>query len=131
MSTFYAVSDELTRLKQQLSLSRVNVDDVQRQLSIVTADMDTLQEETDTVIEAAAVTERLVRKALQFRNDPNVVAATQQAKTYYETDFDFERSMTTLGVVLNNIEANTLQNTIAQYRQEKETLAAEFAGREA
>ena len=44
------MSDELERVKQQLNMARVNVDDALRQLSIVTADLDTLQERTDELL---------------------------------------------------------------------------------
>src|SRR5699024_12152204 len=88
--------------KQQLNMARVNVDDALRQLSIVTADLDTLQERTDELIEAATVTERLVRKALLYRDNPAVTQATQQARYYYETGYDYEQAMKTLGVMLED-----------------------------
>ncbi|ALI31980.1 septation ring formation regulator EzrA [Weissella cibaria] len=127
MDFFFAVNDELGRLKQQLDLSRINVDDVLRQLSIVTADLDTLQENTDNLVEAASVTERLVRKALSYRDNAEVVQATQQARYYYETDYDYVRAMTTLGSVLDQVEPETTARIINAYRQEQATLQAEFS----
>ena len=127
MDFFFAVNDELGRLKQQLDLSRINVDDVLRQLSIVTADLDTLQENTDNLVEAASVTERLVRKALSYRDNAEVVQATQQAHYYYETDYDYVRAMTTLGSVLDQVEPETTARIINAYRQEQATLQAEFS----
>ena len=127
MDFFFAVNDELGRLKQQLDLSRINVDDVLRQLSIVTADLDTLQENTDNLVEAASVTERLVRKALSYRDNAEVVQATQQARYYYETDYDYVRAMTTLGSVLDQVEPETTARIINDYRQEQATLQAEFS----
>ncbi|MDY2519742.1 septation ring formation regulator EzrA [Weissella cibaria] len=127
MDFFFAVNDELGRLKQQLDLSRINVDDVLRQLSIVTADLDTLQENTDNLVEAASVTERLVRKALSYRDNAEVVQATQQARYYYETDYDYVRAMTTLGSVLDQVEPETTARIINAYRQEQATLQAELS----
>lgn len=127
MDFFFAVNDELGRLKQQLDLSRINVDDVLRQLSIVTADLDTLQENTDNLVEAASVTERLVRKALSYRDNAEFVQATQQARYYYETDYDYVRAMTTLGSVLDQVEPETTARIINAYRQEQATLQAEFS----
>ncbi|WP_134643999.1 septation ring formation regulator EzrA [Weissella cibaria] len=127
MDFFFAVNDELGRLKQQLDLSRINVDDVLRQLSIVTADLDTLQENTDNLVEAASVTERLVRKALLYRDNAEVVQATQQARYYYETDYDYVRAMTILGSVLDQVEPETTSRIINAYHQEQATLQAEFS----
>lgn len=127
MDFFFAVNDELGRLKQQLDLSRINVDDVLRQLSIVTADLYTLQENTDNLVEAASVTERLVRKALLYRDNAEVVQATQQARYYYEIDYDYVRAMTTLGSVLDQVEPETTSRIINAYHQEQATLQAEFS----
>ena len=127
LSIFYSVSDELERVKQQIDMSRVNVDDVLRQLSIVTADLDTLQERTDSLIEAATVTERLVRKALLYRDNPAVAQATKQARYYYETGYDYEQAMRTLGVMLDQMEPGLTERIVNQYRQEQATLQAEFA----
>ena len=127
LSIFYSVSDELERVKQQLNMARVNVDDALRQLSIVTADLDTLQERTDELIEAATVTERLVRKALLYRDNPAVAQATQQARYYYETGYDYEQAMKTLGVMLDQLEPGLTERVVQQYRQEQARLQAEFA----
>ena len=127
LSIFYSVSDELERVKQQLNMARVNVDDALRQLSIVTADLDTLQERTDELIEAATVTERLVRKALLYRDNPAVAQATQQARYYYETGYDYEQAMKTLGVMLDQLEPGLTERVVKQYRQEQARLQAEFA----
>lgn len=127
LSIFYSVSDELERVKQQLNMARVNVDDALRQLSIVTADLDTLQERTDELIEAATVTERLVRKALLYRDNPAVAQATQQARYYYETGYDYEQAMKTLGVMLDQLEPGLTERVVQQYRQEQARLQAEFS----
>ncbi|CAM4311960.1 septation ring formation regulator EzrA [Weissella hellenica] len=130
LSIFYSVSDELERVKQQLGFSRVNIDDVLRQLSIVTADLDTLQERTDSLIEAATITERLVRKALMYRDNPAVAQSTQQARYFYETSYDYEQSMKTLAVILDQIEPGLTNRVVQQYRQEQATLQAEYLEQE-
>lgn len=130
LSIFYSVSDELERVKQQLGFSRINIDDVLRQLSIVTADLDTLQERTDSLIEAATITERLVRKALMYRDNPAVAQSTQQARYFYETSYDYEQSMKTLAVILDQIEPGLTNRVVQQYRQEQATLQAEYLEQE-
>ena len=127
MDFFYAVNDELGRLNQQLEMPRINVDDVLRQISIVTADLDTLQERTNQMIEAASVTERLVRKAMTYKEVPAVVQATQQARYFYETNFDYTQALQILGGVLDQIEPQATERAIAAYRQEQQALQAEFA----
>lgn len=126
-SDFYTVSDELGRSEQQLDAARVNVDDVERQLAIVNTDLDSLNEDTEHMLEAAAVTERLVRKAQNYPDNPQIVEATQQARYYYENEFDYNQAMTILGDVLDAVEPGIKERTMQTYRQEQTALQAEFA----
>ncbi len=126
---FYVVADELGRLEQQLDSSRVNADDVQRQSSIVTADLDTLEEKTQAVLEAAAITERLVRQASRYQDQAAVREATQQARYYYEHEYDYQKAVATLGATLDQLEPGLTEKTRQLYRQEQATLKAEFESR--
>lgn len=126
-SDFYTVSDELGRSEQQLDAPRVNVDDVERQLAIVNTDLDSLNEDTEQMLEAAAVTERLVRKAQNYPDDPQIVEATQQARYYYENEFDYNQAMTILGDALDAVEPGIQERTRQTYRQEQTALQEEFA----
>ncbi|KRN77409.1 septation ring formation regulator EzrA [Weissella minor] len=126
-SDFYTVSDELGRSEQQLDAPRVNVDDVERQLAIVNTDLDSLNEDTEQMLEAAAVTERLVRKAQNYPDDPQIVEATQQARYYYENEFDYNQAMTILGDALDAVEPGIQERTTQTYRQEQTALQEEFA----
>lgn len=126
-SDFYTVSDELGRSEQQLDAARVNVDDVERQLAIVNTDLDSLNEDTEHMLEAAAVTERLVRKAQNYPDNSQIVEATQQARYYYENEFDYNQAMTILGDALDAVEPGIKERTMQTYRQEQTALQEEFA----
>ncbi len=126
-SDFYTVSDELGRSEQQLDAARVNVDDVERQLAIVNTDLDSLNEDTEHMLEAAAVTERLVRKAQNYPDNSQIVEATQQARYYYENEFDYNQAMTILGDALDSVEPGIKERTMQTYRQEQTALQEEFA----
>ncbi|MBM7617708.1 septation ring formation regulator [Weissella uvarum] len=127
---FYVVADELGRSEKQLMSSRTNIDDVERQLAIVSTDLDSLSETTEQMLEAAVVTERLVRKAQGHADNATVMAATQQARREYEENFDYTTAMHTLGDALETVESGVLDRTIKTYRQEQAALEEEFAERE-
>ncbi|AIG65053.1 septation ring formation regulator EzrA [Weissella tructae] len=130
MDQFYVVTDELSRVEKQLQLNRVDLDDIQRQLSVVAADLDTLDEATNDLIEAATVTERLVRKASTFPENETLEQATGMAKHYYESEFDYPKAMQVLADALEPLVPGILKQTINTYRQEQATLKAEFAEKE-
>lgn len=130
MDQFYVVTDELSRVEKQLQLNRIDLDDVQRQLSVVAADLDTLDEDTNDLIEAATVTERLVRKASTFPENEALEQATAMAKHYYESEFDYPKAMQVLADALEPLVPGILKQTVNTYRQEQATLKAEFAEKE-
>lgn len=130
MDQFYVVTDELGRVEKQLQLNRIDLDDIQRQLSVVAADLDTLDEATNDLIEAATVTERLVRKASTFQENETLEQATAMAKHYYESEFDYPKAMQVLADALEPLVPGILKQTVNTYRQEQATLKAEFAEKE-
>jgi len=123
---FNQVTDMLGKLEQQINSTRINVDDVQRQVSIVGSDLDNLQAETDKMLEAAAVMGRLVRKANQLREYPEIMQAVQGAQQQYNQTFDYERAVQILGTTVDRFEANATANIRQQYRQETANLGQEF-----
>jgi len=130
MDQFYVVTDELGRVEKQLQLNRIDLDDTQRQLSVVAADLDTLDEVTVDLIESATVTERLVRKASTFPENETLDQATAMAKYYYESEFDYPKAMQILADALEPLVPGILKQTLNTYRQEQATLKAEFAEKE-
>lgn len=129
-SDFYIVSDELERSEKQMNAARINIDDVARQLAIVSTDLDSLDEVTEKMLEAAAVTERLVRKAQNYPENPEIVEATKQARYYYEREFDYTQAADILGAALEQVDPGILERTVTLYRQEQAALQAEFAEKE-
>ncbi|QEA35131.1 septation ring formation regulator EzrA [Weissella soli] len=116
---FYnSVNEELGRLMQQLDATRINIDDAQRQLSIVSADLDNLEERTNRVLEDADLTVRLVRKAFMFQDNQEVQQAVKEAKYYYEQSYDYESATRILGDVLDQIEPGTVATLRHQFQTE-------------
>ncbi|MCM0583015.1 selenide, water dikinase [Weissella diestrammenae] len=123
---FNQVTDMLSKLEQQLHAARVDVDDMQRQVSIVGSDLDNLQSETNQMIEAAALTGRLVRKANQLRQYPEVMTAVQQAQQLYNEAYNYEQAVNVLGVAIDRIEPNTTATLQQQYQQEMANADQQF-----
>ena len=95
---------KISQLGEYLSETRVNLDEVVRQLNVAKSDLDSLHEQSNNVINEAEVTEDLIRYSNRYRQDPRMNAAIEQAKLVYEREFNFAQAEQIVGQTLNQIE---------------------------
>ena len=120
---FFAVTNELGRLAKSLKADQVDMDEVQRQLNIVSADIDTLKEKTDTIVDQAALTEQLLQYANRYRaTNERVAAASEQARMFYERDYNFGKAMDVLGPALDSVEPGVYEKLVDSYMRRKTPL---------
>ena len=120
---FFAVSNELNRLAKSLQAHLIDMDEVQRQLNIVSADIDTLKEKTETLVDQASLTEQLLQYANRYRTSSDrVAAASEQARMFYERDYSFDKAMDVLGPALNSVEPGIYEKLVDSYMRRKTPL---------
>lgn len=120
---FYAVSNELKRLAKSLNTNLIDMDEVQRQLNIVSADIDTLKEKTEEIVDQAALTEQLLQYANRYRaSNERVAAASEQARMFYERDYNFKQAMDILGSALDSAEPGVYERLVDSYIRRKTPL---------
>lgn len=120
---FYAVSNELKRLAKSLNTNLIDMDEVQRQLNIVSADIDTLKEKTEEIVDQAALTEQLLQYANRYRDsNERVAAASEQARMFYERDYNFKQAMDILGSALDSAEPGVYERLVDSYMRRKTPL---------
>ncbi|MGO3318272.1 MAG: septation ring formation regulator EzrA [Leuconostoc carnosum] len=117
---FFAVSNELERLAKSLQATLVDMDEVQRQLNIVSADIDTLKEKTENIVDQASITEQLLQYANRYRaSNERVAAASEQARMFYERDYNFAKAIEVLGPALDSVESGVQQKLVDSYMRHK------------
>ncbi|MBZ5974697.1 septation ring formation regulator EzrA [Leuconostoc gelidum] len=120
---FFAVSNELNRLAKSLQAHLIDMDEVQRQLNIVSADIDTLKEKTETLVDQASLTEQLLQYANRYRTSSDrVAAASEQARMFYERDYSFDKAIDVLGPALNSVEPGIYEKLVDSYMRRKTPL---------
>lgn len=100
------------------------MDEVQRQLNIVSADIDTLKEKTDDIVDEAALTEQLLQYSNRYRaSSERVAAASEQARMFYEREYNFKQAMDVLGPALNSVEPGIYEKIVDSYMRRKTPLS--------
>ena len=89
----------------------------------MSADIDTLKEKTDTIVDQAALTEQLLQYANRYRaTNERVAAASEQARMFYERDYNFGKAMDVLGPALDSVEPGVYEKLVDSYMRRKTPL---------
>lgn len=112
---FFTVSNEIKRLAQTLQAPRINMDEVQRQLNIVSTDMDTLNESSKKLKDAYAISQQLLQYANRYSTESERVrAAAEQAKMIFDREYDYVKAMELIGDALDSVEPGVYQRFTKQ-----------------
>jgi septation ring formation regulator len=113
---FFVVSDEITKLDEDINRIKINMEEITKQLLIVQADLETLQEKTDDIRDSSQLTERLLQYANRFReNHPDVDEAAQKSQQLFDQDFDYSASLETIATVLDKVEPGSYKRLESSY----------------
>ncbi|KRN74819.1 hypothetical protein IV73_GL001096 [Weissella kandleri] len=118
LNFFDQVVSRVEKLSDVINAPRINVDEFQRQMSVVSADLDNLKEMTKQMLEAAQLTGSLVRKANQYRDNAAIGQAVQQAQREYNQFYNFDQAVQILGQQLDRLEPGTTARLQQQIQQD-------------
>lgn len=122
---YFAVQNEISRLATSLTADRIDMDEVQRELNIVSADMDTLKERTTSTVDSARLTERMLQYANRYRStDERVAQASDQARGLYERDYNYAKALEIISPALDAVEPGVSAKIADQYYRHKSNSAA-------
>ncbi|MBS9336854.1 septation ring formation regulator EzrA [Fructobacillus papyrifericola] len=111
---FFALSDEMKRLDEGVNASLVDLDAVQRQLNIVSSDLDTLKEEAKVVAEQAELAVSLLQYASRYAAENSQMNQTlKEAQRDFDENFDYALVIDKLKPVLNEVEPDAYARLVA------------------
>ena len=97
LTIFFTASDNTEALLSELESDRVNIENANRLLDILTNDMTELEEETYRLVQNATLTEQLLQYSNRYRSfDDHVQAAFDEALYIFEREYDYPASFKSL-----------------------------------
>lgn len=113
---FFLVSDEITKLDEDINRIKINMEDITKQLLIVQADLETLQEKTNDLRDSSQLTERLLQYSNRYREDHQEVdEAAQKAQQLFSKDHDYSASLEAIATVLDKVEPGSYKRLESNY----------------
>ena len=123
LTIFFTASDNTEALLSELESDRVNIENANRLLDILTNDMTELEEETYRLVQNATLTEQLLQYSNRYRSfDDHVQAAFDEALYIFEREYDYPASFKVISDALELIEPGVTERFVTSYEKTRESI---------
>lgn len=121
LNFFFMVADEIDKLNADLDQTRVNMDDITKQLIMTQEDLNSLKEKSNDLIDSALLTEQLLQYANRYRHShPDVQAAINQADELFNKKYSYKTAVDILATALDKVEPGAYQKVEKSYFDNKD-----------
>ena len=123
LTIFFTASDNTEALLAELEGRRVNIENVNRLLDILTNDMTELEEETYKLVQYATLTEQLLQYSNRYRSfDDHIQAAFDEALYIFEKEYDYPASFKVISEALETVEPGVTERFVSSYEKTRESI---------
>ena len=123
LTIFFTASDNTEALLAELEGRRINIENVNRLLDILTNDMTELEEETYKLVQYATLTEQLLQYSNRYRSfDDHVQAAFDEALYIFEKEYDYPASFKVISEALETVEPGVTERFVSSYEKTRESI---------
>ena len=123
LTIFFTASDNTEALLAELEGRRVNIENANRLLDILTNDMTELEEETYKLVQYATLTEQLLQYSNRYRSfDDHVQAAFDEALYIFEKEYDYPASFKVISEALETVEPGVTERFVSSFEKTRESI---------
>ena len=123
LTIFFTASDNTEALLAELEGRRVNIENANRLLDILTNDMTELEEETYKLVQYATLTEQLLQYSNRYRSfDDDVQAAFDEALYIFEKEYDYPASFKVISEALETVEPGVTERFVTSFEKTRESI---------
>ena len=123
LTIFFSASDNTEALLAELEGRRVNIENANRLLDILTNDMTELEEETYKLVQYATLTEQLLQYSNRYRSfDDHVQAAFDEALYIFEKEYDYPASFKVISEALETVEPGVTERFVTSFEKTRESI---------
>ncbi|MBW1605813.1 septation ring formation regulator EzrA [Lactobacillus sp. Sy-1] len=115
------VNSEIQRLSQAMNQTRISMDDINEQITVIKSDVDNLLERTNTMLDSAVLSEQMMQYANRYRNNhADILDASNRAHYLFDREYQYEESLNVIVDALNKIDPAIYERIqTAYYRRQK------------
>jgi septation ring formation regulator len=102
---FFLVTDRVEELSKALNKIRINMDDINKMVSVCDEDMVELTDRTHDLVDAAALTEQVMQYANRYRHThPDIKAAIDHSLDLFNQEYRYQDALDEIGTALERVE---------------------------
>lgn len=113
---FYVTTDRIEQFSKSLNKIRIDMDEINQLLQLSEEDLDTLQQKTDDLVDAAALTEQMLQYANRYRNSHQEIRdAITNTMELFTNGYRYQDALDTIGTALERVEPGSFQRIESFY----------------
>lgn len=119
---FYHVTDQIEFLSQQLNRVRIDMNEIEQIADKLENDLASLDEITEEIVDASALTEYMIQHSNRFRYDvPEMDRAIREAERFFYEEFRYQEALNVIEKVLRRVDPEGPTQVRRMYHQEKQS----------
>ena len=102
---FFVATDRVEELSKSLNKIRINMQDINKLVSLCDEDMELLDQKTYDLVDAAALTEQMMQYANRYRHThPEIKSAIENSLELFNREYRYQDALDEIGTALERVE---------------------------
>ncbi|GAB2028150.1 septation ring formation regulator EzrA [Lactovum odontotermitis] len=120
LDLFFTVSGQVEKLFKEMDKVRINMETIKHMADLAKEQLERLKNETDKLVDNAALAEQLMQYANRFKStNPNVANAMERSLTLFERDRDYTASFNTISAAIEEVDPGATERIVNVYESTK------------
>lgn len=102
---FFVATDRVEEMSKSLNKIRINMQDINKLVSLCDEDMEMLDQKTYDLVDAAALTEQMMQYANRYRHThPEIKSAIENSLELFNKEYRYQDALDEIGTALERVE---------------------------
>lgn len=102
---FFIATDRVEELSKSLNRIRINMQEINKLVSLCDEDMELLDQKTNDLVDAAALTEQMMQYANRYRHThPEIKTAIENSLELFNKEYRYQDALDEIGTALERVE---------------------------
>ena len=120
---FYVAGERIEELSRELNKIRIDMNHIDRLVSLCEEDISTLKEKTNNLIDSAALTEQMIQHANRYRfTHPEIKNAIDRSLSLFSREHLYEDALDTISAGIERIEPGAVERIRKYYFENKDNM---------
>lgn len=113
---FYVTTDRIEQLSKSLNKIRINMDEINKTVDLCKEDIETLEQKTNDLVDAASLTEQMMQYANRYRHiHQDIADAMEKSMQLFSKEYHYQEALDEIGTALERVEPGAFKRIESFY----------------